>query len=278
MQKLTDSIIRTAKPSAEGFYDLSEYGTPLFLRVKKNGEKLFFARIRVEGKQTKVLIGEYPSMRLDDARFEAQRLKREARTSKAKPQRIHPHYQPEEKLTVNPLRLRSDRMGHGFGVDAFTVGCWEQPRVRLVAKLRPPLTEVHFQHCRSWCLQGKAEVLIVLNFLAVTLDDPAGILSFADLLDRLAEFETDKVCPADTADKKQLDGHGGTSERGAATRCLPFRGPLKQKERKQLHVIREPLVLQPVEQGTVLCRHSPLFLAVPLNAVHNQIEFGQIVI
>ena len=79
MEKLTDSIIRTAKPSLDGFYDLNDSGNPLFLRVKKNGEKLFFARLRVAGKQTKVLIGEYPSIRLDDARFEAQRLKREAR-------------------------------------------------------------------------------------------------------------------------------------------------------------------------------------------------------
>jgi len=110
MEKLTDSIIRTAKPSLDGFYDLNDSGNPLFLRVKKNGEKLFFARLRVAGKQTKVLIGEYPSIRLDDARFEAQRLKREARTAVEKPTRIHPHYQPQEKLTVSKALERYQRM------------------------------------------------------------------------------------------------------------------------------------------------------------------------
>ena len=101
MHKLTDSEIRKAKPAQGGFYDLSDAGSPLFIRIKKNGEKLFYARLRVAGKQTKVLIGEYPSIRLDDARFEAQRLKREARTKVEKPVRIHPHHQPEAVLTVS---------------------------------------------------------------------------------------------------------------------------------------------------------------------------------
>ncbi len=103
MKRLTDAAIRAAKPQ-DGFYDLSDAGSPLFLRVKKSGQKLWFARIRVHGKQTKVAIGEYPDVRLDDARFEAAKLKREAReTSKLeKPApRIHPHHLPAPELTVS---------------------------------------------------------------------------------------------------------------------------------------------------------------------------------
>lgn len=107
--KLTDASIRGAKPK-DRFYDINDSGNPLFIRVKTTGEKVWFARIRIHGKQTKVRLGDYPLLKLDDARFEAAKLKREAREQKRieKPApAIHPHHQA---LTVSAALDRYETM------------------------------------------------------------------------------------------------------------------------------------------------------------------------
>jgi len=92
--KLTDAICRKATPK-DRYLDISDEGTPLTLRIKTDGERLFIWRGRVGGRQTKRIIGVYPAMSLADARLEAMRLKAEARspTTTIGPI-VHAHHRP----------------------------------------------------------------------------------------------------------------------------------------------------------------------------------------
>lgn len=93
--KLTDAICRNTKPS-DRYQDISDAGTPLTLRVKANGERLFIWRGRVGGKQTMRTIGAYPDMTLADARLKAMEMKRDAKASVATiAPVVHPHHRPK---------------------------------------------------------------------------------------------------------------------------------------------------------------------------------------
>lgn len=83
MSNLTDALIRSAKPR-DRYYDLNDRGTPLMLRVKQNGEKVWLWRGRVGGKQTTRIIGSYPEMKLSEAKLEALRLKSAAKSGAIK--------------------------------------------------------------------------------------------------------------------------------------------------------------------------------------------------
>lgn len=63
---LKDSTIRAIKPTNKEQWLKVEEG--LFLRVKKNGKKHFVTRYTFNGKQRKITLGEYPALKLAQAR------------------------------------------------------------------------------------------------------------------------------------------------------------------------------------------------------------------
>lgn len=83
--KLTKNYCETTKPGDTGFADTKDDLAPMFFRVKKNGERLFFWRGRIDGKQTKRLIGHFGNdaaegvFTVADAREEARKMTRDAK-------------------------------------------------------------------------------------------------------------------------------------------------------------------------------------------------------
>lgn len=111
MSNLTDAMIRSAKPRNR-YYDLNDKGTPLMLRVKQNGEKVWLWRGRVEGKQTTRIIGSYPEMKLSEAKLEALRLKSAAKGGAIKVRGdVHPHHRQKAPSVREALsRYYADKL------------------------------------------------------------------------------------------------------------------------------------------------------------------------
>jgi hypothetical protein len=111
MSNLTDALIRSAKPR-DRYYDLNDRGTPLMLRVKQNGEKVWLWRGRVEGKQTTRIIGSYPEMKLSEAKLEALRLKSAAKSGAIKAHgETHPHHRQKAPSVHEALsRYYTDKL------------------------------------------------------------------------------------------------------------------------------------------------------------------------
>ena len=70
--KLTDSIIKNAKPS-EKRYNLPD-GNSLVLYVMPNGSKIWYYRFRYGGKDDMLSLGKYPAVSLKEARLERARM------------------------------------------------------------------------------------------------------------------------------------------------------------------------------------------------------------
>lgn len=70
---LTDTHIRTAKPSQKAYKLVDGHG--LFLLVKPNGSRLWRYRYRIGGKENLFAIGEYPGVSLKTARDERSRAR-----------------------------------------------------------------------------------------------------------------------------------------------------------------------------------------------------------
>ena len=70
--KLTDSIIKNAKPS-EKRYNLPD-GNSLVLYVMPNGSKIWYYRFRYGGKADMLSLGKYPAVSLKEARLERARM------------------------------------------------------------------------------------------------------------------------------------------------------------------------------------------------------------
>lgn len=111
MSNLTDALIRSAKPR-DRYYDLNDRGTPLMLRVKQNGEKVWLWRGRIEGKQTTRIIGSYPEMKLSEAKLEALRLKSAAKSGAIKAHgEMHPHHRQKAPSVREALsRYHADKL------------------------------------------------------------------------------------------------------------------------------------------------------------------------
>lgn len=109
--KLTDARCRAEKPGTR-HRDLSDDGTPLTLRVKANGEKIWLWRGRIARKQTKRIIGVFPEMSLGDARLEAMRLKQLAkRDPTTVTPVVHPHHRVREPTVSEALdRYEKERL------------------------------------------------------------------------------------------------------------------------------------------------------------------------
>lgn len=82
--RLTDTALKRFK-AGPSFVDVNDDGTPLVARIKANGQKIFIWRGRIDGKQTKKIIGEFPEMSVDEARITALAMKKDARKVKAAP-------------------------------------------------------------------------------------------------------------------------------------------------------------------------------------------------
>ena len=74
---LTDAEIRAFKPDKRRFRRSD--GSGLFLDVMPSGKKIFRLAYRSEGKQRTIVIGEYPRVKLADARLRASEVKAELR-------------------------------------------------------------------------------------------------------------------------------------------------------------------------------------------------------
>jgi integrase len=71
---LSDRGIRALQP-ARTAHDIRDGGTPgLILRVLPSGQKQFSVRYRIQGKQRRLLLGEYPAVSLAEARKRARRV------------------------------------------------------------------------------------------------------------------------------------------------------------------------------------------------------------
>ncbi len=89
---LTDTRIRNAKPSAKAYKLTDSHG--LYLEVRPTGTKLWRYRYRIAGKENLFALGEYPKLRLADARD------RRVEARKLITQGIHPaHQRRTERLT-----------------------------------------------------------------------------------------------------------------------------------------------------------------------------------
>lgn len=108
--RLTETFIRKIKPQ-DRYQDFSDDGSPLNLRVKANGEKIFFWRGRQAGKQVKPPIGTFPDMSLDEARATAIKMKSEARTMVAEPE-IHWHHRPKVTTVREAFERYMDAHGN----------------------------------------------------------------------------------------------------------------------------------------------------------------------
>jgi len=96
--KLTDTHIKKLKP-APRYYDVTDDGTSLFVRVKADGSKEWFWRGLREGRRSKWPIGLWPEMSVTDARATANALNSEAKKAKALP--TPRAVQAVKALTVN---------------------------------------------------------------------------------------------------------------------------------------------------------------------------------
>lgn len=116
--KLTDTTIRKIKPT-DRYQDFSDEGSPLNLRVKADGSRLFIWRGRIGGKQTKKLLGEWPAMSITQARAAALALKAEAKTVKAAPT-VHKHHKPRimtmQKAFDRYMTEKGDAMASGANI------------------------------------------------------------------------------------------------------------------------------------------------------------------
>jgi len=74
---LTDAEIRAFKPIKQRFRRSD--GSGLFLDVMSSGKKVFRLAYRSEGKQRTIWIGDYPTVRLADARLKVGQLKQKIR-------------------------------------------------------------------------------------------------------------------------------------------------------------------------------------------------------
>lgn len=113
--RLTDSLIKKIKPN-DRYQDYSDEGSPLSLRVKADGTRLFIWRGRLGGKQTKKVLGEWPAMNITEARSAALAMKAEAKTVKpALP--VHQHHKPRimtmQKAFDRYMREKGDGMASG---------------------------------------------------------------------------------------------------------------------------------------------------------------------
>lgn len=95
---LTDTRIRNAKPSAKAYKLTDSHG--LYLEVRPTGTKLWRYRYRIAGKENLFALGEYPKLRLADARD------RRVEARKLITQGIHPaHQRRTERLTRHAERM-----------------------------------------------------------------------------------------------------------------------------------------------------------------------------
>ena len=85
---LTDAEIRAFSPQTLRFRRSD--GAGLFLDVMPSGKKVFRLAYRSDGKQRTALIGEYPAVRLADARLRASAIKLSLRSG------IDPKEVPQE--------------------------------------------------------------------------------------------------------------------------------------------------------------------------------------
>lgn len=76
MGKLTDTALKALKPRESGPYQVAD-GDGLVIEVKPSGKRTWMYRYRLNGKQEKLVIGQYPEITLKDARdklLEARRM------------------------------------------------------------------------------------------------------------------------------------------------------------------------------------------------------------
>lgn len=82
--KLNDTFLKKTRP-AERYQDYSDDGVPLFARIKASGEVLFFYRGKKDGVRTKLQLGTFPDMKVNEARAAALAMKDEAAKAKVAP-------------------------------------------------------------------------------------------------------------------------------------------------------------------------------------------------
>ena len=75
---LTDIMIKKTKPQDKVFF-LSD-GRGLMLEVRPSGGKSWIARLRLNGKEKRKVIGQYPDVSIAEAREECLKLKKQAKT------------------------------------------------------------------------------------------------------------------------------------------------------------------------------------------------------
>ena len=75
MPKLTEMQIKSAKPAEKGYRLTDERG--LFLYITPKGNKIFRVRLRRDGRDTAITLGNYPELRLADARAQRDELLRD---------------------------------------------------------------------------------------------------------------------------------------------------------------------------------------------------------
>ena len=96
---LTDAQIRSLKPEARRYRKSDSSG--LYIEVMTSGAKFFRLACRLDGKQRTYFIGEYPDMRLADARLKAAEYKRSAKEG------IDPtaeqKEEEEKRIKIDPL-------------------------------------------------------------------------------------------------------------------------------------------------------------------------------
>lgn len=96
---LTDAQIRGFKPESKRFRQSDGQG--LFLEVMPSGKKIFRLAYRLNKEQRTVLIGEYPEIKLADARLKAAEMKRQIREGRDPKAEIVPAVEPVQ--TQEPL-------------------------------------------------------------------------------------------------------------------------------------------------------------------------------
>ena len=75
---LTDIMIKKTKPQDKVFF-LSD-GRGLMLEIRPSGGKSWIARLRLNGKEKRKVIGQYPDVSIAEAREEFLKLKKQAKT------------------------------------------------------------------------------------------------------------------------------------------------------------------------------------------------------
>ena len=71
---LTDSKIRSSKPSAKAFKLSDAHG--LYLLVNPGGSRLWYIKYRFDGKETRIALGPYPEVSLSDARQQREGIRK----------------------------------------------------------------------------------------------------------------------------------------------------------------------------------------------------------